>query len=127
MTVEEIRRHPDYKGAKCARNKLCDLNVVFQNHEIQIDRCSFCAKEIHYRIVNGKKDEAKYGRDHVRDILQPGGSAYEEIYGSGWRKRRRYRKGAPTQKEMYEEAMDMAKTLERLESKGYHLLKDKIF
>ena len=127
MTVEEIRKHPDYQGAKCSKNKLCDLNLVFQNSEIQIDRCTFCKKEIRYNVIDGKKDEAKYGRDHIRDFLQPGGRAYEEIYGSSWKKRKPYQKPQPTQRELYEEAMDTAKTLDRLESKGYNLEKDKIF
>lgn len=119
MTVNQLREHPSYSGAKCDKGKLCDFNVVFQNHEVQKESCSFCGKKMLYRVIDGKIDTAKYGRDHIRDFLQPGGQAYEEIYGGAWRKRKPMKKSAPTQQEMYEEAMDTAKTLDRMESKGY--------
>ncbi len=121
MTVKELRDHPSYQGAKCAGGKLCDFNVVLHNQEVQKESCSICGKTVIYRIIDGKIDTAKYGRDHVRDFLQPGGRAYEEIYGSSWRKRKPMKKSAPTQQEMYEEAMDTAKTLSRMEGKGHKI------
>jgi hypothetical protein len=121
MTVKQLRDHPSYQGAKCKRGKLCDFNVVFHNHEVQKERCSLCGKDMIYNVIDGKIDQAKYGRDHVRDFLQPGGQAYEEIYGSSWRKRKPHEKSKPTQQAIYEEAMDTAKTLSRMEGKGHKI------
>lgn len=127
MTVSEIRKHPNYANAKCPVKKLCDFVVTEQHHDAQIERCTFCGKRIIYNKINGSVDQIQYGRDHVRDFLQPGAAAYEEIYGTSWRNRKPYEKKQPTQQEVYDEAFDTAKTLERLEGKGYRLDKDKIF
>lgn len=127
MTLAEIRKHPDYAGAVCSKKKLCDFVLVVQDNACRLERCTFCGKKMAYRIIEGKLDQSKYGRDHVRDYLQPGGQAYEEIYGSSWRKRKPYQKSAPTHQEIVDQARDVATTLQRLEDKGYRVDRDKIF
>lgn len=124
MTLAEIRRHPDFAEARCEVSKLCDFHTVERANEAQVEECAFCHKRIVYRVVDGRIDSAKYARDHVRDVLQPGGRAYEEVYGSSWRSRKLYEKNKPTHQEIYERAKDVATFLDKMESRGHRVDKE---
>lgn len=70
--------------SKCPKQKYCGFEIDRNDENVRIDRCRFCGKKVIYLRKNGKMDDKKYTRDHVRDICQPFGSTrrvYFEVYG----------------------------------------------
>lgn len=69
----------------CSKKKYCDFEVIVSNGEIQVERCSFCGKKVRYhKDRQGRIDNQKYLRDHIRHTAQPFGATrkiFEEIYG----------------------------------------------
>ena len=106
---------------KVDRSGLCNFQAVFQNHEIIIERCSICHKQIYYNVRDGCYNEAKYRRDHIRDTLQPfgrTGKLFELIYGmKEVKKTMAFNDGRIKAKrsadEYQDEARDTIKTLKR--------------
>ena len=73
-----------FKEALCKKNKFCEWKVVLANDEIQKEVCKFCGRRIFFNKVDGRIDNDRYMRTHVRAFCQPFGitrEVYEEIYG----------------------------------------------
>ena len=70
--------------SKCKKNFLCDFTVLMVNAEAQVEKCVYCGKKLVYRVIQGRVDNAQYGRDHYRAILQPRGASqklFKRVYG----------------------------------------------
>ncbi len=70
--------------SKCKKNFLCDFMYLVANDQYQVEKCVYCGKKVVYRVIDGKVDNAQYGRDHYRAILQPRGASermFKKIYG----------------------------------------------
>lgn len=74
-----------YREAICPINKFCDFRVVLSNDEVQKEVCRFCNKRLMFNVIDGKIDNERYKRAHIRAFVQPIGQQaeiYEMIYGS---------------------------------------------
>lgn len=48
----------------------CKFIVTYESNTVHCEVCEFCGKKLEYRKVEGRMDNRKYLRDHVRDFLQ---------------------------------------------------------
>lgn len=105
--------------------KYHDFKPIRDEEDAVVETCRNChIKEI-YKKRDGRIDNAKYLRDHVRDFCQPWGATkkiYLEIYGEAALKRSlQMRQGKPT--ESREDAIGAAKEdariWERLSNRGH--------
>lgn len=68
----------------CKKNTLCDFTILRVTDSAQVEKCVYCGKKLIYRVIKGRVDNAQYGRDHYRAILQPRGASermFKRIYG----------------------------------------------
>lgn len=63
----------------CKVNKYCDFKVLLVNDEVQKEVCRFCNRIVLYRKVDGRVDNTRYMRDHVRAFAQPGTKIFNEV------------------------------------------------
>ena len=91
-----------------------------------VEDCKICGERVCYWKRDGRIDNTKYLRDHIRDFCQPEGPTsriYAEIYGEGARKRslaiRRMKADAGRKKEeQFEEGLASTKEALRYWSKA---------
>lgn len=117
MTVGELRNDRAYEGAACRKGTLCDFKRLETQVDALVDTCVICHKKVIYNIRKGRMDEAKYARDHVRDFLQRGSTAFEQIYGKRAPEKRQKTKEEVMEELRYETA-EALRINSRLEAKG---------
>ena len=64
--------------------KYCDFLQILDNHEVVVEICKECGRKIIYNKRDGRIDNAKYLKDHIRQFAQPFGrtrKVFEELYG----------------------------------------------
>lgn len=71
----------------CGKNVLCDFSDVRDMKDAQVEVCVRCGKRVVYKKGNdGRIDNRKYLRDHIRYTIQPFGKTrklFFRIYGEG--------------------------------------------
>lgn len=73
------------EGACRTGARWCRWKVLHSDGEYQLEYCLYCKKTAHYKTVNGRIDNTRYLRAHIRDFCQPFGSTsqiYRQIYGA---------------------------------------------
>lgn len=118
MSVSNLRQNSTYEKAKCKVEKLCKFDLVLDAEDVLKERCRFCNKNLYWNKVDGKVDEMAYSRAHIRDILQPGMKAYDEIYGTSWKKRIDPEKEKMKSDDWQHAVKDTAKTLSKLDDRS---------
>lgn len=122
MNVEQIRSDPDYAEAVCPVNRLCRYDTLFSNDVVHKEICRFCHKEKLWPRLRGQVNKLAYGRAHIRDMLQIGMRAYDEIYGRSHvdrtRKENKMLAKKWSEEDYFIHALDAAKTYDRLEAQG---------
>ena len=73
--------------SRCPKRILCDFQVSRDLPDAQVEICLNCSKKvIYHKDGNGRVDNRKYLRDHIRQTVQPFGPTrrlFMEIYGEG--------------------------------------------
>lgn len=70
--------------ARCKKNRWCDFTATHEDAGGKVEVCIFCGRKVVYRKVNGRTDNIKYLKMHIRNFAQPRGATrkvFEEIYG----------------------------------------------
>lgn len=119
MILHEIRKTPSYSGAICKKGILCDYARDFKASDTQahVDVCRACGKKQVYRIKDGKINDSRYRRDHLRDILQRGSSLYEQIYGKP-DAMKEFKSREKNKREFHENTAEVVRRAMRLENQG---------
>lgn len=126
MTLNDAWRDSN-DVAKCERSheRLCDFHPFAEDESCQAERCHFCGKTALYRKIDGKIDNVKYLRDHVRNFVQPFGASHGlflHIYGSEGIKRYKdavsKKKTKPSVDDYRAEAWDTYRTVKKLLDSG---------
>ena len=71
--------------SKCTKSILCGFEISRDLPDALVEICKFCGKKVVYNRKNGKIDDKKYLRDHLRDTVQPYGRTHKlfiQIYGT---------------------------------------------
>lgn len=122
MNVEQIRSDPDYAEAVCPVNRLHRFDTLFSNDVAHKEICRFCHQEKLWPKLRGQINKQAYGRAHIRDMLQKGMRAYDEIYGRSYvdtqKKEQRILAKKWSGDDYYLHALDAAKVYDRLEAQG---------
>jgi len=69
--------------SKCPKAIYCDFVPVIDDEQAQVECCKYCGKKVIYNKYDGRTDNARYLRDHIRFTAQPTGRTgkiFEEIY-----------------------------------------------
>ena len=126
MTLAEAWERSNDR-ARCLndRSGLCKFEPYAEDESLIAERCIQCGKRESYRKIDGRIDNPKYLRDHIRDFLQPSGpteNLFWHVYGRAgydralaWQK---LKKSKPTQEDWMYEARDTYKTLKKLIDSG---------
>jgi hypothetical protein len=70
--------------ARCSKARYCDFTLVHEDAGAKVECCIYCGRKEIYRKVNGRTDNIKYLKMHIRNFAQPYGASrkvFEEIYG----------------------------------------------
>jgi len=119
MILHEIRKSKAYSGAVCRKGILCDYRRDFRlsDEMAHVDVCASCGKKQVYRIKDGKINDSRYRRDHLRDILQRGSSLYEQIYGKP-DAMKEFKSREKNKREFHENTAEVVRRAMRLENQG---------
>ena len=101
--------------------KYCDFETEKENESFCRQRCRFCGRFVDYNIIDGRIDNAKYLRDHVRDFCQrtgPTQQVFFELYGVPEKQKAQQSKTEALE-QGFQETKDALKTWKHLESKGF--------
>lgn len=119
MILHEIRKTSAYKGAICKKGILCEYETDFtrSDERAKVDVCKACGKKQVYNIKNGRIEDSRYRRDHLRDILQRGSGLYEMVYGkpTGMQE---FKTREANRRELKENAAEVIRRAVRLENQG---------
>jgi hypothetical protein len=69
---------------RCRGASLCSFENLAVHEDAIVENCIRCGKRLIYNIVDGKIDQRRQTRNHIRDTVQPFGATHElflEIYG----------------------------------------------
>ena len=70
--------------ARCKKVRYCDFTCTFEDAGGKVEVCIHCGRKVIYLKKNGRTDNIKYLKMHVRNFAQPYGATrkiFEEIYG----------------------------------------------
>lgn len=71
--------------ARCKKNKYHDLTCVHEDRKAKVEMCIYCGHREIFRKVDGKTDNVRYLKMHVRNFAQPYG-ATRKVFGEIWGK-----------------------------------------
>ena len=119
MILHEIRKTPSYSGAICKKGILCEYSRDFDRSDdyAKVDVCSKCGKKQIYRVKDGRINDAKYRKDHLRDLIQRGSGLYEMIYGES-RAMHAIKSKEKASAELRENTAEMVRRAMMLENQG---------
>lgn len=74
-----------FEEGVCKTNALwCDFKPLLDNEDVVKEVCRFCNKYMYYNKVDGRIDNKRYFRAHIRDFCQPYGvtrKIFIDLYG----------------------------------------------
>lgn len=117
--LHEMRKSKAYSGAICPKAILCDYRHDFErsNRSAKVEACTQCGRKQVYMIKNGRIDDARYGRNHIRDTIQRGSGIFEMIYGKPKEVKAPISKERSS-RELIESSKDVMRRAMRLENQG---------
>jgi hypothetical protein len=83
--MNSFKEFPQNMKPNCRNNDYCDFKILLDNDEAQVERCVRCMRKVIYNKRDGRIDNEKYRKDHIRDFCQPFGvtsKVYEKVYGA---------------------------------------------
>lgn len=103
----------NFDESKCEKGILCDFEKSRDLHDALIEICKLCGKKVVYYKRDGRINEAKYLRDHRRDVLQPTDRLFWKIYPEA----RKNIKSVEKMMEKFVEREERKKSLEELKER----------
>jgi len=74
-----------FEESHCPKAKWCEFKTTKDNDLVHKEACKHCKREVVYaKHANGRIDNNRYYREHIRDFCQPSGPTahiFKAIYG----------------------------------------------
>lgn len=105
---------------KCQGRTLCKFEYVKDYPDAVVEVCIECGKKLIYNKVEGKIDQQRNIRNHIRDTVQPFGTTaplFRELYGD--KAMDKFKIKEKETRDPKSEAREDLRIMERLSNRGY--------